>query len=109
MEGIIISNIQIRKCIKTKAMNIINVKKMGLAFGVTGALLYLGCIIVMATVGREGSIKFFNTLIHGVDFSSVVRMNIPVWEAVIGIFEAFIFSWLIGACIAGVYNILNIK
>lgn len=90
-------------------MNIINVKIMGLAVGLTGALLYLGCIIVMATVGQEGSIKFFNTLIHGVDFSSVVRMNMPVLEAIIGIIETFILAWLIGACIAGLYNISSKK
>ena len=87
-------------------MNVINVKKMGLAFGITGALLYLGCIIVMATAGIEGSIKFFNTLIHGIDFTSVVRMNMPSWEAIIGIIETFILSWLIGVCISGLYNIL---
>lgn len=90
-------------------MNTIHVKKMGMAVGITGALLYLGCIIVMATVGQDGSVKFFNTLIHGVDFSSVVRMNMPWWEAIIGILETFILAWLSGACIAGLYNFFSIK
>lgn len=90
-------------------MNTINVKKMGMAVGITGALLYLGCIIVMATVGQDGSVKFFNTLIHGVDFSSIVRMNMPWWEAIIGILETFILAWLTGSCIAGLYNIFSIK
>ena len=85
-------------------MNTINVKKMGLAFGLTGAILYLGCMIVMAFVGREGSVKFFNSLIHGMDFSTIVRMNMPGWEAIIGIAESFILFWLIGACIAAIYN-----
>ncbi len=85
-------------------MNIINVKKFGFAVGLTGALLYLGCIIVMATVGHEGTINFFNSLLHGVDVSSIVRMNIPLWEACIGIVETFILGWLIGACIAAIYN-----
>jgi hypothetical protein len=98
------SIIKIQQHLEKKTMHVINVKKIGLAFGITGALLYPGCIIVMATVGQEGSIKFFYTLIHGVDFSSVVRMNMPVWEAIIGIFESFILTWLIGACISGLYN-----
>lgn len=85
-------------------MNRINVKKLGFAFGATGALLYLGCILVMATVGREGTIKFFNSLLHGLDVSSVIRMEIPFWEALIGIVETFILAWLIGACIAAIYN-----
>ncbi|MBI2271267.1 MAG: hypothetical protein HYU69_13065 [Bacteroidetes bacterium] len=85
-------------------MNRINVRKFGLAFGVTGALLHLGCIILMATVGKEGTVLFFNSIIHGMDFSSVVRMDISFTEAFIGLIEIFIICWLIGACIAGVYN-----
>jgi len=58
----------------------------------------------MATVGHEGSIKFFNSLLHGLDVSSIVRMDIPLWEAAIGITETFVLGWLIGACVAGFYN-----
>ncbi|ARS37995.1 DUF5676 family membrane protein [Pontibacter actiniarum] len=85
-------------------MNRINVKKLGFAFGATGALLYIGCVLVMATVGREGTIKFFNSLLHGLDVSAVIRMEIPFWEALIGIVETFILAWLVGACIAAIYN-----
>lgn len=86
-------------------MNTINIKKFGLAFGITGALLYLGCILLMLTVGREGTVNFFNSLLHGIDTSTIIRMQIPWWEALIGIAETFIISWLIGACIAAFYNI----
>ncbi len=82
----------------------LNVKKFGLAFGLTGALLYLGCILVMATVGREGTIIFFNSLLHGLDTSSIIRMDVPVLEVFFGIVQTFILSWLIGACIAAFYN-----
>ena len=82
----------------------INVKKIGLATGLTGALLYLGCAIVMATVGHDGTVKFFNSLLHGLDVSTIVRMNVHLWEAGVGIVETFILGWLIGACIAGFYN-----
>lgn len=87
------------------------VKKMGLAFGLTGALLYLGCMIVMATVGHDNSIKFFNSLLHGLDVSSIVRAGVPLWEAGLGVIQTFILGWLIGACIAGLYNsfLTNIK
>lgn len=85
-------------------MNHINVKKFGLAFGLTGALLYMGCMILMVTVGHGGTVKFFNSLLHGLDVSSIVRMDVPLWEAGIGIVETFILCWLIGACIAGFYN-----
>lgn len=82
----------------------LNVKKLGLATGLTGALIYLGCMIVMATVGREGTIVFFNSLLHGLDTSSIIRMNVPLLEAFFGLVQTFILSWLIGACVAAFYN-----
>ena len=89
-------------------MNYIKVKQMGLAFGLTGTLLYLGCMLLMFTVGHDGTVKFFNSLLHGLDLSTIIRMNIPLSEAFIGLLETFILCWLVGACIASFYN-LNIK
>lgn len=85
-------------------MNHINIRKFGLAVGTTGVLLYLGCILVMLTVGREGTIQFFNNLIHGLDTSTIIRMNVPPIEALIGIVQTFVIGWLVGACVAGIYN-----
>ncbi len=85
-------------------MNHINVKKFGLAFGLTGALLYIGCIILMYSLGHAGTVKFFNSILHGLDVSSIVRMDVPIWKALIGLIETFILGWLIGACIAAFYN-----
>ncbi|MEO7305837.1 MAG: DUF5676 family membrane protein [Ferruginibacter sp.] len=82
----------------------INVKKLGLAFGLTAALLYLGCMLVMATAGHDNSIKFFNSLLHGLDVSTIMRTSVPLWEAGMGIIQIFILGWLTGACIAGFYN-----
>lgn len=82
----------------------LNVKKFGFALGLTGALLYLGCILVMATVGREGTVIFFNSLLHGLDTSSIIRMDVPLLEAFFGIVQTFILGWLIGACVAAFYN-----
>ncbi len=82
----------------------LNVKKLGFAFGLTGALIYLGCMIVMATAGREGSIKFFNSLLHGLDTTNIIRMDVPLLEVLMGIVQTFILWWLIGACIAAFYN-----
>lgn len=82
----------------------INAKKFGLAVGLTMALLYLGCAVVMATVGNDGTVKFFNSLLHGLDVSTIVRMNVSLGEATIGIIETFVLGWLVGACIAAFYN-----
>ncbi len=85
-------------------MNSINIRKFGLAVGATGALLYLGCILLMATVGRNGAIQFFNSLLHGLDVAPILRMDVPFYEVCIGLVETFALGWLVGACIAGIYN-----
>jgi uncharacterized membrane protein len=82
----------------------LNVKKLGFAFGLTGALIYLGCMIVMNTTGQEGTITFFNSLLHGLDTTTIIKMDVSIWEAVQGIIQTFIIGWLIGACIAAIYN-----
>lgn len=86
-------------------MNRINVKKFGFAMGFTGALIYAGCMIVMATAGQEGTITFFNSLLHGLNVTSIIRMDVPLLEALFGIVQTFILGWLIGACIAAFYNV----
>ncbi len=83
----------------------INVRKFGLAFGITAALIYFGCALVMVIVGREGTITFFNNLLHGLDVASIIRMNIPWWEGLIGMVEVFVIAWFFGACIAAIYNV----
>ncbi len=82
----------------------INIKRLGLAFGSTLALLYLGCVLLMLIAGREGTIFFFNNFLHGIDVTTIIRMNMPWWEMVMGIVEIFILGWLTGATIASVYN-----
>lgn len=96
---------QILKLLNQKTMHIINVKKFGFATGLTAALLYVGCILVMATVGQSGTVKFFNSIFHGIDTTSIIRMNVSFLEACMGIIEVFIIGWLVGACIAAIYNI----
>lgn len=82
----------------------LNVKKFGFSLALTGALIYLGCMIVMRTAGQEGSIKFFNSLLHGLDTTNIIRMDVSLTEALMGIVQTFILWWLIGASIAAFYN-----
>ena len=58
----------------------------------------------MITVGREGTIWFFNSLLHGLDTAQLIRMEVPIWQALLGIIQTFILGWLIGALIASIYN-----
>jgi hypothetical protein len=85
-------------------MGAINIKRFGFAFGTTFSLLYLGCVFVMAIAGREKTIYFFNNLLHGIDVTSIIRINMPFLEMIMGIIEIFILGWLTGATIASIYN-----
>ena len=86
-------------------MGTINIKRFGFAWGATATLLYLGCVFVMAVLGKEGSIDFFNRLLHGIDVASIIRMNMPLSEMFMGLAETFILGWLIGATIASLCNL----
>lgn len=65
-------------------MEAISIKRLGMACGFTSALLYIGCVLVMWTVGREGNILFFNSLMHGIDVTAITRTDMPWWEMVMG-------------------------
>lgn len=86
-------------------MNHIEVKRFGLAIGTTLALLYLGCMFVMATTETTETILFFNSLIHGIDVTDIIRTEMPLWEALMGIVEIFVLGWLTGATVAAIYNV----
>ncbi len=90
-------------------MNRIHPRKFGLAVGLTGVLLYLGCMLLMLLAGRSGTVQFFNSLLHGLDVTSIVRMHVPLWESVLGIVETFVLGWFSGACAAWIYNSILAK
>jgi len=58
----------------------------------------------MWTAGKAGTMLFFNSLMHGLDVSSIIRMDMPWWEMIMGVIEVFILGWLTGATIASIYN-----
>ncbi len=88
-------------------METINIRRFGMAWGVTASLLYLGCVLVMATVNRDAQVAFFNSLLHGIDVSQILRTTMPIWEMLIGLVETFIIAWLIGATVASIYNFFD--
>ena len=86
-------------------MSRIHIKSFGLATGITAALLYLGCVMVMKLTGPEFSKQFFNSLLHGIDVSTILRMDISITETVLGLLQTFMIAWLTGASIASIYNV----
>lgn len=84
--------------------NGLDVPRAGLALGTGLAVAYVGCVFVMLTVPHDTAIQFFNSILHGIDVSSIMRWDMPWWETVIGVLEVFILGWLFGALMAAVYN-----
>lgn len=64
----------------------------------------MSCVLLMMAAGRESVIFLFNSLFHSVDVAPILRTDMPVWEMLIGIVETFVFSWIVGATIAAIYN-----
>lgn len=88
-------------------MNTIDVKRFGFAVAIPSALSYLGCVFVMLTVPHETAVRFFNSLMHGVDFTTIMRWDMPWWETILGVIGIFVLGWLFGALIACCYNVLG--
>ena len=88
-------------------MTPISVARLGFAVGATCSILYMGCAIAMLTLGREGTIVFFNSILHGIDVTTVIRMEMPLSEMAMGVVEVFILGWMTGATIASFYNLCS--
>lgn len=86
-------------------MNTLSPTRFGFALAVASALAYLGCVIVMATVPQDVAVRFFNSIMHGVNVEPIMRWEMPWWEMVIGVLEIFILGWLFGAVVAVFYNL----
>lgn len=91
-----------------KKINIFRIdpRKLGISIGFTFFLLYIGCMILMYYLGHDGTVTYFNNMLHGIDISTIVKMNVTLAEAFAGIIEIFILGTFIGICIGGFYNIL---
>lgn len=83
----------------------LNPKYFGLAFGATGLVFYLGCMLTMATVPHEAAVIFFNSLLHGIDVEPILKTSVPPAQVVLGLVTTFILAWFAGVLIAGIYNL----
>lgn len=87
-------------------MGAINVKKMGLALGLTLVVLRVGCIIVFSVVSREQAVGFLKTLLCGIDISPLLPSSVMAMQDVIyGLIQIFILGWLVGGLMASIYNL----
>ncbi len=80
----------------------LHVKSLVMAFGAAFSLFYLGCAVVLSIAGGETAAVFYNSLLPGMDVSSVANPNLPVWMALLGFVEAILLGCLWGGIVGGV-------
>lgn len=85
-------------------MEKLNQKKFAIALGVTSIVIYFGCFLIMAIMGKNSLVKLSNLLFHGMDFSNIIRMDIPISETLFGAVISFLFWAIIGYMLAFIYN-----
>ena len=82
-------------------------KKFAIASGLASVLVYLGCFLIMTILGKDSLVKLSNLLFHGMDFSNIIRMNIPIGETLLGAVASFVFWGIVGYVLAFIYNKLK--
>lgn len=82
---------------------------LGYAFGLTVVFYYLLCMLLMWMGGAEVTATFFNSLLHGLDVHSVMRMRVPLGETLMGLILTFMLGWLAGYLVAVLYNRFSIE
>ncbi len=78
--------------------------RLGLSFGATGVVFYLGCMLTMAIVPHSQALVLYNSMLHGFDVTPILRPSVPIGESVLGLIATFIGGGLAGCMIAGFYN-----
>ena len=86
-------------------MDTISVRAAGFAFGSACGLLYAACALLMLAAPKDGVVRFFNSIFHGVDVKPIMRWDMPWWEAIVGAVELTLLAWLFGSLVAALYNL----
>jgi hypothetical protein len=61
-------------------------------------------VITLAATPHDKAIIFFNSLLHGVDVTSILKTSMPVSQMIFGAITTFILAWFAGAMTAVFYN-----
>ncbi|MEK6947195.1 MAG: DUF5676 family membrane protein [Nanoarchaeota archaeon] len=87
----------------------LNANVVALSLGLTSAILYAVCLIIVAIVpvGMMGT--FANNLQHSIDFSGMMTKSITLAGSVIGIIAWFFIAAVSGYIFALVYNWVSEK
>ena len=86
-------------------MHELSIGRFALSLGFAFAVVYLGCVLLMAIASEQQMVAFFNSLMHGLDVEPIMRWEMAWWEMIIGVIQIFVLGWFFGALIASTYNL----
>ena len=88
-------------------MENLNAKSIALSFGFVAALIYIFCWIFVAISPLEIITKVSNSLMHGIDISSIASKDTGFAESLFGFIIVVLGSMAVGYVFAIAYNRLN--
>ena len=91
-------------------MEKLNPHVLALSLGITAAVLYLICLVLVAVTPMPLVVTFVNSLQHSIDVSGLITASkISISGILTGIFGWFIISAITGYIFAYVFNMINNK
>lgn len=82
--------------------------KLAAACAIVGVIFYVGCAVLMKVLGQDGTIWFFNSILHGFDVTSSLRMDVPFTDTLVGGVLTGLMAGFCGWLIAVLYNKLSL-
>ena len=79
-----------------------NPRSLGVAFGATDLVFYLGCMLTMATIPQDSAVTFFNSLLPGLDAGLTLKTSVPTGQVVLGLATTFVLGWFAVASDKGI-------
>ena len=89
-------------------MERLNAKTTALTLAIVGGVLSLACAAIIA-LWPAGSLKLFNAIFHGVDFTLIAKANVSIGSVILGLVEVMAIGAIAGALFAWLYNYFNEK
>jgi hypothetical protein len=81
--------------------------KLAAACAIVGVVFYIGCAVLMTVLDQDGTSWFFNSILHGFDVTSILRMDVPLADALVGGVLTGLMAGFSGWLIAVLYNKLS--
>ena len=81
--------------------------KLAASCVIVGVVFYFGCAVLMTILDEDGTIWFFNSILHGFDVTSILRMDVPLTDALVGGILTGFLAGFSGWLVAVVYNKLS--